>query len=128
MPDFGTDLSALPDLDPTFTTRSGSSVLAEAVARRLQTPRGGLFYAPEYGLDVREALNEAWDPRALERWRAAIERECEADERVERASASLAFDPRQQTLRLSIQIDAAHGQFQLVLAITALSVDLLTVG
>jgi hypothetical protein len=127
MPDFGSDLSALPDVDPTFTVATGSSVLAEAIARRLQTPRGALFYAPGYGLDVREALNEAWEPRALERWRAAIERECEADERVERATASLGFDPPRQTLRLSIRIDSAQGPFKLVLGITALRVDLLTV-
>src|SRR5207253_1177574 len=80
-PDFGADLSALPDLDIRWPLQDGRRNLAEAIARRLQTPRGGLFYAPDYGTDVRSWLNEVLTEDDLFRVKMAVEAECEKDER-----------------------------------------------
>src|SRR5947208_3071152 len=100
--DFGADLAALPDLDPRWPLQSGGRNLAEAIARRLQTPRGGLFYAPDYGTDVRGWLNEAMTGDDVFRAQVAIEAECEKDERVRSASADLSLNPTLQTLHIRL--------------------------
>ncbi len=58
MTDFVVDVSTFPDLDSSFTLITGRRVIAEAILRRLLTPRGGLAYDPDFGLDVRGWLNE----------------------------------------------------------------------
>lgn len=121
---FGLDVSAIPDLDPMLALQGGRRVLAEAVARRLTTQRGSLFYAPDYGLDIRDYLNEGFTPSALFQAQSAIEAEVEKDERVISATVTLS-NPRPDTLRISIRIEAADGPFEMVLSIDQLTVQLL---
>jgi phage baseplate assembly protein W len=122
----GTDISALPDLDPTFAVRTDRSVLVEALARRLQTPRGTLFYDEEYGYDVRELLNAALDEDAALRAQADIAAECEKDERVLSATPAFTFGPKTGDLLVSVSAVDAEGPFELVLRVSAVSVDILT--
>lgn len=62
MSDFfdGLDVSALPDLDTRFQLQGGLANLGEALARRLETPRGGLLYDPAYGFDIRAFIKGAF--------------------------------------------------------------------
>lgn len=64
MVDFGTDSSVNPRLN--FELVSGRRNLAEALLRRLKTPRGGLWYDPNYGTDIRQYLNHEYDPEGVE--------------------------------------------------------------
>ena len=48
--------TGLPDLDPYFRVVTGRTAVAQALLRRLVTPRGGLLGEPLYGLDVRAAV------------------------------------------------------------------------
>ena len=61
MTDIGTDLYCISDLDPAGRTVSGPEALAQAIARRLQTPRGALAAIgddPDYGLDLRDYVGD----------------------------------------------------------------------
>ena len=64
MATFGTDISTpdAADLDPYFGTVSGWRALAQAIGRRLITPRGSLIDDEAYGFDVRSRLNGALTP------------------------------------------------------------------
>jgi hypothetical protein len=125
VPDLGTDIRALDDLSPQMNLQSGLPNLGEAIARRLQTPRGGLFYEPNYGIDVRSWLNEAMTADDVFRAKVAIEAECEKDERVLAADATVTLNQPQQTLTISLQLTLASGPFRLVLSVDQVSVTIL---
>lgn len=129
MTDFGTDLYCVDDIRPTFDLVSGRTGLAQALARRLSTPRGGLFYDTTYGLDLRAYLNADLDQGDAFRLEAAAASECERDERVARATAEVTFDQVAETLTIRIDIVPADGEaFRLVLDVTAVTVALLEVA
>lgn len=119
MADFGVDISALPDLD--FRPKLGLPNLAEAIARRYITPRGALWYAPGYGLDLRRYLNEAMTPELLEEMRILVEQEAEKDPRVRFAEASVA--PEDHRVRVALRLETDQGPFDLVLSVDRVSVE-----
>lgn len=127
MADFGTDLHCVDDIRPTFEMATGRLVLAQALARRLATPRGGLFYDRTYGLDLREYLNADFEPGDTFRLQAAVAAECERDERVDRASATATLDPVAHKLTIRVSIVAGDEAFSMVLEVTAVTVELLSV-
>lgn len=122
MADFGVDISALPDLD--FRLKSGLPNLAEAIARRYITPRGALWYAPGYGLDLRRYLNEAMTPELLEEMRILVEQEAEKDPRVLLAEARVALEPGHR-VRVALRLETDEGPFDLVLSVDRVSVEVL---
>jgi hypothetical protein len=92
------DMSALRsdgtiDLDPGLALVADAQLMNEAVIKRITTPRGGLFYDPDYGVDVREYLNAPIDDARLFELQGLIEAELEKDERISSAAAVLSFDP-----------------------------------
>ncbi|AZF88274.1 hypothetical protein [Meiothermus phage MMP17] len=123
MADFGTDLSALPDLS--FDLKSGRDNLAEALARRLITPPGGLFYDPTYGLNLREYLNDAITDEVRYEIETLVAAECEKDERILAAEATLMDTGMPRTVQLAIALETAEGPFRLILVVDAVSVEVL---
>lgn len=124
MADFGTDMSALPDLS--FSLKRGLGNLAEAIARRLITPRGGLFYDPSYGLDLRQYLGEALTDEVRYEIETLTAAECEKDERVLSATATLIDGPPQaRSLRVALELETADGPFRLILRVDAVNVEVL---
>jgi phage baseplate assembly protein W len=128
MADLGTDISCWPDMDPNGALVSGRTMLAQALARRLTTPRGSLFYDTHYGTDIRYFLNEGFTNEAQSRIAAAVEAECRKDERVATVKATVTFNPAAQSLAISIALSDAAGPFTLTLDVTKLTVDLLAVS
>ena len=122
----GLDVSTFPDLDATFALISGAKVVAEAVARRITTPRGSLRGQPDYGIDVRDYLNEGLTPARVFALKAAIQAEAEADPRVASVDVDVTHDPKAGSLRVSVAGVSSLGPFELVLAITAVSVEVLS--
>ena len=125
--DLGTDIStpSAADLDPSLGLVSGLRGLGEALARRLCTPRGGLLDDPGYGTDVRSWLNSSLDTRALQTIAVLVREELLQDERVEDASVTVAYTaPR---LTITAQVRSSAGPLTLVLAVSAVTVDLLRV-
>lgn len=126
--DFGTDISTpvgddgLPDLDPFFGLVDGYTALAQALLRRVITATGSVIDDPSYGHDVRVYLNDASpSPTAIA---AAVRAQWLADERVEDARVVVTF--AEGVLRIEGVILAGEGPFRLVLAIGAVTAEILT--
>src|SRR5574337_487746 len=107
MTDFGQDVSTFPDLDPSFSALTGPRVVAEAIARRLSTPRGSLPFYPDYGIDVRDWVNESITRDRLAQFRRALEAEVVKDERVDSADSAIAFNTQTGEMQLSIILTTA---------------------
>lgn len=124
MADFGTDLSALPDLS--WTLKSGQVNLAEAIARRLITPPGGLFYDPTYGLDLRQYIGEALTDEVRYEIETLVAAECEKDERILSAVATIIEAPPQlRSIQIELALETADGPYRLILSISNVTVEVL---
>ncbi len=122
MSHLGSDFSCLEDLDANLTPVEGRFALAQASGRRLITPTGGLFYASDYGDDVRRYLNSQAPSTPL-RAAATAEGECEKDERVNRCDVTATQVGNALALQVSLTDD--EGPFDFTLNINSLSAELL---
>ena len=131
---FGTDcrtfLGGAPDLDPTFALWSGKDIVAEACARRLMTPRGTLVGDDAYGTDLRGYLSARITNVVRARIVSYVEAECRKDERVEAAKVveSVLPTPADPRMVLRIAVVAGGSGFDLVLSVSALTVEALVNG
>lgn len=128
MTDLGTDLYCISDLDPAGRTVSGPEALAQALARRLQTPRGALAAIgddPDYGTDLRDYVGEDVGAGAEAQIEAAVRAECLKDERVRDVEVTASITDR--TLTVGVRIASTAGSLRFVLAVSAVTVDLLKV-
>lgn len=127
--DFGFDLSCTSDLDPKCTTTSGRRLVAEAIYRRLITPRGRLIKDPNYGTDITVFINDDVSPVDIATLRAAIKAECRKDERIDDVDVDITA-PLGGTgkYKITISLDVGDGPFDLVLAVSAVTVEILAVG
>ncbi len=89
---YGSDFAGTEDLDFGLTFLEGDQeplALSQAVARRFLTPRGGLFYAADYGLDIRLFLV---DTIPLTMAQGLIAAEARKDERIVKADCTITVD------------------------------------
>lgn len=124
--DYGTDLSCTNDIASDGRMVTGFTVVAEALIRRLSTPRGRLIADPNYGLDLRQYINADMSPRDIAGLRAAVSAECAKDERVN-AVRTLAVLDTVGVLTLTIEIDLGTESFTLVVAASDVTVELVSV-
>lgn len=75
---FGRDLAS----GSTVRTVKGAALLADAITRRLNTPRGALFYDDLYGFDVGAYLGHASDAMINTALPVLIENELLKDDRI----------------------------------------------
>lgn len=123
--DYGFDINTpgCLDLDPAFASIAGTDAVLQAAVRGLSTAQGSLPDAPEWGYDLRAHLNDhETSPRLIA---SAVETQVLRDERVRRASATVTVDAATGALAVSLVLVLAEGTFRLVLAVTAVSVELL---
>jgi phage baseplate assembly protein W len=125
MADLGTDIYCVDDIDPAFAIVSGTRALSQAIARRLSTPRGALFYDLDYGFDLTAFLNADIDDRLLFQIGVGVENEARKDERVRDATATVTYDKQTEKLSVVVQGSASDGPFQLILSVDAVTVDIL---
>src|SRR5262245_60329956 len=126
MADFGTDIRCLFDLDPLFGVVFARENLAQALVHRLTTPRGTLLDDPAYGIDTRAYVSESLTAARLYQLKVDLETELERDERIQTADTTLT-PLAGDRLRLSLVLSTKEGPFTLVLAVSALTVELLQV-
>lgn len=119
MADFGTDISTFPDLDELLEPQGGRRVLLESIARRLSTPRGGLWWAPSYGSGLGAVLDEAVDPARLRAASTALQQQLVQDERILRATVEATYTPATRSLRIVVSITDAEGPFERVFTLDA---------
>ena len=116
---FGIDLNGFDDLDyglsPVQNTRLGTAV---AVARRWTTTRGSVWYAKEYGYNVRQHLGAA-QTTPVGTIASALEQEAMDDERVQKCTARVSYEP-DGLLRIEGQLEATTGPVSLTLTVSEL--------
>lgn len=128
MADLGSDVFAVTDLDPGFRLVSGRLAHAQAIARRLATPRGDLERIgddPDYGSDLRQFVGDDVGPRVVFEVASLVEREALKDERTLSATATVTFAGG--ALMVALRITDAAGPFSLVLAVSDVTVSVLKV-
>lgn len=123
--DDGTDISCVNDFAPDGRITSGRHLIAEAIARRLITPRGRLIDDPNYGLDLTGFTYDDMSAGDIAAMRAGIEAECLKDERLTAATAtaSLALG----ILTIGLTLTDGIGPFALVLSVSATTISILSV-
>lgn len=132
MAELGTDISTpagtdgLPGMDPAFRTVSGRTALAQALLRRLTTPRGSLVGDAGYGCDVRAWANDALSPGDLRRLEARVADELRADERVDDVAVVVTFAA--DVLRIVVRVRPVDGSapLRLTLAVSTVTAELLS--
>lgn len=136
--DYGRDLSCVGDLTLSMDEcgtgvagpLGGVTIVAQAVARRLMTPRGSLADDEDYGDDLRELVGGTIDLRfGLGQITARAQREILKEQRVSACTVAGNYDATAKILTLNILLVAAGvGPFTLTLAISAVSVTILSAG
>lgn len=122
-PDYGSGLSALPGQPPDelFRPITGRRVLVESLARQLACPPGGLFWAPEKGVDLRSYLRGRIDAARLVEIRQRTLATLRDDERVVDVRVEVSFVAN--ALRVEIAAEADEGPFSFVLDVSAARVE-----
>lgn len=125
--ELGIDILAFGgDLDVDLREVTDTAAVAQAVAHRLSTPEGSLFYDAAYdSIDLRAYLSAAMDEAEAYRLRAKIERCARAEERVDDADVDVEFNPVARTLTVTVEGTTAAGPFRLVVAANAAAVAIL---
>lgn len=130
---YGTDFSTFavlapggpPDLDLSLRVQGGNRVLAEDLARRLQTEPGSLFWAPEeVTVDVREWIGRDLGDRARFELVSKVRAAALADERVLTVAVTGTADVAARTLRLVLEGEGAAGPFRFVMDANEFDVNL----
>ncbi len=126
-PNYGLDLSCTTDLNPLLRTVTGVEMMGEVCLRRLYCRKGLLLSDPnDNTLDARDFIGQGINgARDLIRIQALCTNVLESDERIYRAVVVATYDFHSQTLSLAITGTGASGPFNLTLAVTSLTVELL---
>lgn len=127
--DFGTDTSCTDSLR-TGRFVSGVRLVAEALYRRLSTPRGTLQGGEEeanYGLDLVDLVGSVNTTLAQAALPGQIEAECLKDERVTSVTANVTSTQAGPVVswKVSLDVETDVGPFTLVLGVSGVTVDLL---
>lgn len=123
---FGLDFDFLNGLNPSMPLVGGFYNLGQALVHRYQTPRGGLFYDPDYGTDLRDYLNAPMTSSTLSQLVGDAQSEALKDERIQTCTASPSFDRQSSTLSLSMSGLTSSGPFAFIFSVTNATVALLS--
>ncbi len=121
----GVDIQCLNGIGKVFGLSSGRTNLAMAIARRFKTPRGALFYAPDYGFSLINLLSSEMSGAQITAQGSAIEAEAMKDERVQSATATLNYTAATRSLIVTLVLEDADGPFTLILAANTTTVEIL---
>ncbi len=104
----------------------GLANLGQALAHRLTTERGNLFYDQNYGTDTRDWLNETIDAIFLARARVQVQQECQKDERVQNVTCYISYDQSTATLTILVNGYTAIGPFSFVFSVTSTDISVIS--
>lgn len=117
MADLGSDFSGTLDLDPALRQVSGQRALAEAVVRRITTPRGSFPDFPDYGFDVESLIGSTMTDSAI---RQRITEQAQLEEEVKSCRVTIARNFG--AVEISIALKNAEGPFSLTVNVSELGV------
>jgi len=129
---YGVDLSCVSDVTPELAEVDPYSPIgiAEAVIRRLTTPRGKLFDDPDYGLDLRAFCNRGTTHDELRDLGGRCRSEITKDDRIEEALVTVTT-PTRSALDVRVRITPAVPglePFSLTFAVTSGSAVMEAIG
>ena len=118
---YGSDISCASDVDPLVREVEAFSTLAlaEAIVRRLDTPRGSLPDDKDYGIDLRGLLNRGSVSSDLQQLAGQVRAGLTKDDRIDTLTVKVAPSSTGSTLRLELSVRpvaAALGGFTLTLS------------
>jgi len=126
MTDYGVDLSCDTDLDPLLRDVSGSELMGQVCLRRLFCRPGLLLSNPiDNTLDARDFLSTGITPKDLPRIGGQCAAALLGDQRIFSATVSASFDPLTNLLTLAITGTGSQGPFNLTIAVSSVTVELL---
>lgn len=124
--DYGTDFSCTTDIDPLLRLVTGEELMAQVCLHRLYCRQGRLLPNPVANtIDLRDLIATGITARDLPRIEGMCRSALVGDERVYNATVSATFVTLTNTLTLNIKGDGAYGPFNLTIAATAVTVELL---
>jgi phage baseplate assembly protein W len=118
MAELGSDIAGVFDVDATLSVATGRRALAQAILRRLTTPRGGLIDSPAYGYDVTALIGSAVPPSIVEQ---RVLEQVVAEQEVKDARCTVTFT--RDTLTVDIQVEEGDGPFSLTLTASELTIQ-----
>lgn len=126
-PDFGTAIPCVQDIDLSGRTVTGRTVLSEALARRLLTPRGKLIDDANYGYWVAGELGDDIGQNDIAKIAGNIDVEFRKDQRVidSTTTATVGLVDGVQTLTTMSTVTSGAGPFSLVLSISQVTLTIL---
>lgn len=122
---YGADISCASDIAADMAEVSGRLVLAQALIRRLDCPRGALPDDAAYGIDLRSYCNRGVTADEVRALAGQVRNELEKDDRVDRASVVVRPSATAQTLAIEIAITAVDPDveaFTLTLSVSSAAV------
>ena len=106
---------------------TGNACVGEAIARRWSTGRGQLIDDPNYGYNLTDLVSDDLSPADILRAQQQAGAEALKDERVLRCSVTLTLTVA-GLLTVVAAVTTALGPFQLVLAVSATTTQILLVS
>lgn len=126
---YGSDISCAYDVDPGVAELDGFTplVLAQAILRRLDTPRGSLPDDASYGISLRQMLNAGVSRGELSRLSGVIRGEVSKDDRISSVTVKVTPSSDMSELDISLRVtpvDPALGPFTMTLAASSAEIVL----
>lgn len=121
----GTDFAGWSDVDPSLGYQSDSRALADAILRRLTTPRGGLPDFPGYGFDVSSLIGRALEPNSISQ---RVLEQVRAEEEVLDAALDIETSADGTGIILSLRVVSSDGPFTLTVPIEDLDASAIIPG
>jgi len=121
---YGSDVSCAYDVDPGVAELDGSLtlVLAQAIVRRLDTPRGSLPDDPGYGISLRSMVNKGVDAAEVAAMAGVIRGEVSKDDRVDTVTVTVTPSTVGDSITVTLivrPVDQSLGGFSMTLAVTS---------
>lgn len=121
---YGVDISCTDDIAEDVREVSGVLLLAQALVRRLDCPRGALPDDANYGFALSEYLNRGSTAANLREVASKTRGELVKDDRVDtvRVTVEMTTTTQMKVRIVVVPIDSRLGPFTLTLAVTSASV------
>lgn len=127
-PDYGHDLFCTDDIDLQGREVDGLTCLAQALYRRIISPRGSLIDDPNYGFDITRFLDDDMGKDDAARVGAGVDAELLKDERVVRSQTTATLVTGGVLNLVTVVKPSTGPTFRLVVAATSVTVQLLQVS
>jgi hypothetical protein len=114
------------DFQPTMGLATGRALLAQSLICRQTTPVGSVLDCPNDCFDVRDWISEGMTQSQLARLGQAVTNELLKDQRVTAANVQATYNVSTGKITLTEAIASGYGPFSFVLAVSSVTVELLS--